>query len=252
MDSDDLAWRVEEACLNAWPAPRQAILGGWLLRAAGGPTRRVNSVNPLRGGPRDPAPLLAGFEALYAGLGQPAIFRVPEIAPGMDVALERAGYTLEGETCTLHAGLDRTGPTAEPDIAMTPEPGEDWLRAWAALNGADDERLRRHRAMTAAILLPRRFAATRHGGEIAAIAYGVLHDGLLVVESVATRPALRRRGLAARTVGALLAWAAGQGARGACLQVEAGNAPARALYRRLGFETELYRYHYRRQPGRPG
>src|SRR5437763_1136368 len=32
------------------------------------------------------------------------------------------------------------------------------------------------------------------------------------------------------------------------LQVEAGHAPARALYDRFGLRTELYRYHYRREP----
>ncbi|WP_246757367.1 hypothetical protein [Methylobacterium sp. OT2] len=42
--------------------------------------------------------------------------------------------------------------------------------------------------------------------------------------------------------------AAGEGARAACLQVVAANTPARALYRALGFERELYRYHYRVGP----
>ena len=49
---------------------------------------------------------------------------------------------------------------------------------------------------------------------------------------------------------ALYAWAAAQGARGVCLQVEAGNKAGRALYDGLGMKTELSRYHYRRQPSR--
>ena len=39
----------------------------------------------------------------------------------------------------------------------------------------------------------------------------------------------------------------GSGATAACLQVEAGNTPARALYQSLAL-AELYRYHYRREP----
>jgi N-acetylglutamate synthase len=31
------------------------------------------------------------------------------------------------------------------------------------------------------------------------------------------------------------------------LQVAADNVAGRALYRKLGFDTELYRYHYRRE-----
>jgi ribosomal protein S18 acetylase RimI-like enzyme len=46
----------------------------------------------------------------------------------------------------------------------------------------------------------------------------------------------------------LAAWAKEQRAEGACLEVEAGNRPARALYDAIGLKTELYRYHYRREP----
>ena len=43
---------------------------------------------------------------------------------------------------------------------------------------------------------------------------------------------------------ALGAWGAARGGAACLLQVAAGNAPALALYDRLGF-TEHHRYHYR-------
>ena len=46
----------------------------------------------------------------------------------------------------------------------------------------------------------------------------------------------------------LLARAWDRGARCAYLQVDAGNAPALAAYRKFGFET-LYEYHYRGREG---
>ena len=49
-------------------------------------------------------------------------------------------------------------------------------------------------------------------------------------------------------MGKLIDWACGQAAEGAALQVVADNAPAHMLYRSLGFDRELYRYHYRREP----
>jgi ribosomal protein S18 acetylase RimI-like enzyme len=65
-----------------------------------------------------------------------------------------------------------------------------------------------------------------------------------------TDPAFRRQGLARKAVLAVLAWAYSRcGATGACLSVVADNAPAVALYEALGFSREVYRYHYRRQPG---
>jgi ribosomal protein S18 acetylase RimI-like enzyme len=42
-------------------------------------------------------------------------------------------------------------------------------------------------------------------------------------------------------------WAKDEGAYGVCLQVVADNAPAVGLYRALGFNQELHRYHYRRK-----
>ena len=63
-----------------------------------------------------------------------------------------------------------------------------------------------------------------------------------------TDPALRRSGLSRRAIATVLAWARDRaGAEGACLPVIATNLPARALYQQLGFDTELYRYHYRRR-----
>jgi ribosomal protein S18 acetylase RimI-like enzyme len=44
-----------------------------------------------------------------------------------------------------------------------------------------------------------------------------------------------------------MGWARRAGVNRACLQVVADNAAGRALYRKLGFRTELYRYHYWRE-----
>ena len=55
--------------------------------------------------------------------------------------------------------------------------------------------------------------------------------------------ACRRQGLGVAITSALATAAASQGARRILLQVETGNAPARALYRRCGFR-DSHRYHY--------
>ena len=68
------------------------------------------------------------------------------------------------------------------------------------------------------------------------------------LESVIADPLQRRRGYGRRIIAALAAWAKENGARGACLQVEAGNLPGRALYDGFGLKQEVYRYHYRREP----
>jgi GNAT superfamily N-acetyltransferase len=256
MDATELSWRAEEACMAAWPAPRELLLEGWLLRAAGGGHRRPNSVNPIRGGARDPEPVLATVEALYGALGQAPLFRVLSIVGEMDPVLARAGYEAEGETVTLYGEIESFAISSETSTEpgateLAVVPGAEWLQARAALSGIDTAESQIYETMLNSILLPRAFAATRDGnredGEIAALAYGVVCNGLGVVESVVTDKAKRQRGYARQTVERLLQWAKDEGATGVCLQVVADNAPALGLYRSLGFATELHRYHYRRK-----
>lgn len=243
----DLAWRVEAACREAWPAEREIILDGWLVRVSGGPTRRTNSVNPLPGARADVGTILDAARDIYAGLGQPLIFRVPEIAEGLDAALDTHGFGPgEAETVTLHAML----ADCRDDVMGHARAGAldaDWLAARARLIGWDEAAMRVYRPMLDRIAGPVAFASVRSGGEIVAVAYGAIAHGLLVIESVVTDARFRGAGFGRHVVAALLDWARGQGIGAACLQVMADNAPARALYRGLGFTNLLYRYQYRRE-----
>jgi ribosomal protein S18 acetylase RimI-like enzyme len=84
--------------------------------------------------------------------------------------------------------------------------------------------------------------------EPAALAYGAVSEGLLCYESVVADRRRRRQGFARRIVSSLAAWGKEHGIEGVCLDVEATNLGALALYQGAGLKTELYRYHYRRQP----
>lgn len=256
MDPTELSWRAEEACMAAWPAPRELLLQGWLLRAAGGSHRRPNSVNPIRGGASDPSAILPTVEAIYGAFGQVPLFRVLSFVEEMDAILDGKGYTPEGETLTLYGEIDGFETSSEGSTGLAPTelaivPGAEWLQARAELSEIEAAESQIYEAMLNSLLLPRAFAATRDGGRedgrIAALAYGVVCDGLGVIESVVTDKAKRQRGYARQTVGRLLQWAKDEGAYGVCLQVVADNAPALGLYRSLGFTSELHRYHYRRK-----
>ena len=245
MEAVDLSWRAEEACLNAWPSTRTLLTAGWLARASGGPTRRTNSVNPLRSGSFDPSPILCEVRRLYQDLGQPLIFRVPSIADGLDEVLTREEFGKpEAETITLHAQLP--GPRSVNSVDLTGSPTRDWLQARAEMNAADAVSSEIYERMLNLVCGPIQFACIRKAGRVAAIAYGVLSRGLLVIESVATRSDMLRQGMAKDVVAALMTWAVDDGVAEACLQVMSDNEPARGLYDGLGFTKELYRYHYRR------
>jgi len=248
-----LPWRIEETCFNAFPSLKQVLFGQWLMRFGAGMSRRANSVNPLRPECAGSAAAIAAAEALYRAQGLPTIFRVPSIVdPALDRELAARGYAGEGESCVLYGAIDALRPgagAADPAVRLGPMPEAAWLRAMAGLQGHTTARRAIYRRIVGAIAIPARFALLTLDGMPAGLAYGAIHDGLLCYESVITDPVRRRQGCARRVIASLASWAQGSGATGACLQVEAGNAPARALYQSLGL-AELYRYHYRREPPR--
>ncbi|TIR48036.1 MAG: GNAT family N-acetyltransferase [Mesorhizobium sp.] len=247
MTFDELSWSVEEACQNAWPSPRQVLLDGWLLRAAGGPNRRTNSVNPLRFSSSDPTDVIDQVEDIYGSLGQASLFRVPSMVPAMEGPLERRGYVAEGGTCTLFVDFAERATRSADDIELSNQASARWKAAWAEIQNASEPAARIFGEMTELIALPKAFASYQRDGKIVSIAYGVIHKRFLVVEAVATDPGSRQQGHAARTIAKLIDWAQKKRAVAGCLQVVADNEPACALYKSLGFNRELYRYHYRRK-----
>ena len=254
-----LCRRVEEASLNSWPGPRQVLLDGWVVRFAGGYTRRANSATPLDPGQDCPAALSAKIvrcEALYAAQYLPALIRVRAFDhAALPAALEARGYAAEGLSSVLWMPLgSNLGSGHGPDGVEVSEatPGSGWLEGQARLSGCDVAARAR---ILHAVAVPCAFAGVRAdgtGSPFASVAFAAVHGGVVCLHLVATDPLYRRRGLSRRVVAALLAWARDRaGALDASLQVAADNAAARALYAGLGFRTELFRYQYFRQPSIP-
>ena len=85
---------LELAANEAWPAPVQARLGNWILRAAENWTGRANSARAVGDPDR---PLEAAIDAVvdwYAGRGQPALINAPmPLAAPVNSALDERGWT---------------------------------------------------------------------------------------------------------------------------------------------------------------
>jgi len=247
MSAGDLEWRVEALCVAARPALVREIVDGWAMGRSGGRMRQANCVNPMPDPRGDALAAIVRGETFYEACGQTPLFRVPGIADEMDAELDLLGYGAEGQTVTLFNPLE--APTAEnAGTVLLAGPENSWCAARARFGGDTARNDAAYRKMVKSIALPKIFAATHVGDSIASIAYGVVGDGLLVLESVATDAEFRGQGLARRTLQTVIAWSRSAGAQAACLQVEVENAPARALYASLGFRRRLYGYHYRRRP----
>lgn len=244
-----LAARVEETCLNAWPALQEVHYDGWLLRLADGKTRRTNSVNVLRDGMRPLGEKIAFCESFYRQHGLPPHFRIlSNQSDVLDRELALRGYDFDDETVTLFMDFSEHAPRTGPGKAELSEtaPTAEWIDArlefWGQMQGTRGKLEK----ILMQLSLPAVFVAARGpSGHIDAVAKGAIHDRIVCVNLVATRDSERRKGLSETCVSSILSWAAARGAQGACLQVLAENTPAIRLYGKLGFMHELYRYHYR-------
>lgn len=196
MSDEDLNWRVEEACREAWPAATAEVFEGWLFRRSGGRIRRTNSVNPLPGVRGESSVAIDMAEAFYAHYSQTPLFRVPTIAGELEGTLDRNGYEPEAETVVLFRELDGFSADEDERTDVAPEPGEAWFAARTRM-GSDSEHDRRVFGDMVGLIEGRKaFTSTRVDGEVAAIAYGVIHGGLLVLEAVETDARFREEGLA--------------------------------------------------------
>src|SRR5216683_1158473 len=86
------------------------------------------------------------------------------------------------------------------------------------------------------------------GGAVAGFIVSRLIGPELHVYNVAVRPELRRRGVAARLLRAVLEWAHRNGASLAFLEVREGNSAAQSLYRACGFQVAGRRREYYAAP----
>ena len=203
---------AQRRALALWPDLETEPLGGWLLRRSRTSTaRRANSVLAIgpSGVPGDYDRVVAHYEAL----GQRPIAAV--LPDSEEDALFRGhGWGLEShdhDTVFQVAGI------------------------------AAVRRRLPARAEAADLQVEGALVTARIGSAASGVA-AVDGDwaGFRTIEVAADR---RREGLGLAVMSALVGWAAEQGAMTAYLQVLGDNAPALALYERLGF-VEHHRYRY--------
>jgi ribosomal protein S18 acetylase RimI-like enzyme len=199
------------------------------------------------GDPPDPLPeAVAAVERWYARRGLPARAQVP--MPGAeraDDALAAAGWTRDDDNLVLTAPIAGWAAPDQP-VDLSPTPDDAWLTGYHYRGApipptAYDVLVHAEGPVFASVRLDPAPAP------LAAVARGVLVDGWLCVTAVTVDEGYRRRGLATAVMAGLGAWARRDGGHSCVLQVMSSNAPALALYARLGF-TEHHRYHYRYAP----
>jgi ribosomal protein S18 acetylase RimI-like enzyme len=245
--------RIEDASLNASAPPSQWWIDGWLVRTLPGKARRARSVHALVPGVLPLAERLAAAEAACSRAGVPLIFRITPFSQPVDLpeALQPHGFVPVDPTLVLVAHSLPSGPAPAPPEGLRLEPldGEAFADAVGALRGSPPAHRQSHALRLAHSPVPYRGLALRRqaDGQLLACGQVALEPPLAGLYDVFTHPEARNLGLARLLCEHLLSLASSQGAKVGYLQVDAGNEPALAVYRRLGF-VEGYGYCYLERP----
>jgi hypothetical protein len=230
---------LERAAALHWQAPETEPLGEWRLRAAAGFTGRANSALPV-GDPGLPLPeAVAAVEDWYRRRDLRPMIVLPQGAgpdPLPAYLAERSWVPRPGPAFVMTAEIADL-PASTADVRFSPEPGSAFPLASGPLS---------RRLLPSSLV--RSFLAPRSSVQSAPRPFGSRGgDSAAPGRPRLTTGPSRPTRLASPSPGSPSALAAARGARRILLQVETGNAPARALYQRCGFR-DSHRYEYMLAP----
>lgn len=240
---------LEERLFNAWPAMQTVYVDGWLLRMAGGHTKRSNAASPFYPSTITGSELIATVKSLYRKAGiEPMVRITPLAGEGIDAAFAEAGWTIYDETDVMVAPLaERVKIEGAPDAAvvLSEEPSQGWIDGAAEAYELADWQREMLGRIVGAIRVETAFATVYVDRKPLGFGLAVADRGYVGLYDLAVHPAARGSGAGQRMIGSLLHWGRSHGAHTAYLQVRKTNVKAQALYKRLGF-TPAYDYHCRR------
>ncbi|WP_129840708.1 GNAT family N-acetyltransferase [Streptomyces sp. RFCAC02] len=237
---------------RGWCGTGSERIGDWLARACGGWTRRANSAVAVGEGEPD----LDRLTAWYAARGLPATVQIATGGPDgtgagerLTARLERLGWSAGGHVQARVAPLaSLTEQGHDPRVVVARELPDAWLRPYRRVRENPEAARQVLRGVPGGPAVLFASVPDPAGGNDP-VAFGRCAVdgrwagfGALVVD-----PAHRRRGLAVALMGELARAALAEGASAAYLHVETDNAPAIALYDRLGLTLHSH-CHYRVRP----
>lgn len=253
IDASDIDSIMDADSLNAWPSWQMQVYDGWILRYSCFYTHRTNCVEQIGVSCLPMDTKVKYCEDIYRRWHTPCIFKISPVGdPDIDAYLAKRGYGIQHHTTVMTRSLagisPGDGPAGSPpgtQLIMRGRVDYAWLEGLFSLKQMTDMTfLRIVPAMYDAIPKDEIAVSLWKGGRVIATGLGILDRDYVGVYAIHVSPENRRMGYASAIVSAILTEGKRRGAGHAYLQVVTDNAPAKALYRSLGF-TRSYSYYFR-------
>ena len=243
---------LERLAHRTWPCGEEESLGPWLLRAAGGYSRRANSCLAIGPLPDGPEVGLEAVEAWYAARHlAPCLKETPLLDDATREELARRGWGVVTPSWVMTRSVDMDLPATPLPTGCAVEwqdvPSPAWSAALALWDGESPDVAAQHEALHQRMARGR-FLSLRVGGSLAGVLVASSEGSSAHLYDLVIEPALRSRGLGKAFLSQALVDLCERGTVEVVLQVLKSNVVAVGLYRSLGFAVE-YGYGYREGAG---
>ena len=219
-----------------WPPAEYLEVGPWLLRRGNGGGQRVSAAST-----EDQSADFALAEQGVRAWGQTPLFRLTPDQALLDARLAEAGYAVKDPVALYAAPVaslaDGNDETVQVFRVTSPLAMVDEI--WARGGIGPGRRAVMTRPTGPCIALMAR-ADDRPVG----VAFVAVDNNIAMIHAIEVRPEHRRKGGGGVLIHGAASFAAEHGAEWLALAVTEANAPARALYERLGI-ARAGSYHYR-------
>jgi len=235
--------------MNAWPSLQTILLDGWIIRMAGGYTKRANSVNPIYSFEDNLDEKINYCENIYKQNNLPVIYKIIECEDHkiIDKRLEELNYQKIDLTSVQICNEIKRMNNEIKQIVIDNKFTENWKKCFFHCNNITN--------IETLSIIENMLKNIRHNiisvykmdnGTFAGCGYGVIEKGFVGLFDIVVKEEFRRKGYGKEIVETILEKANETGIEKAYLSVVNDNIIAKKLYEKLWFK-EIYKYWYRKK-----